>query len=187
MNSRRRVNSDVRRLTYMKRNHVSQIDSLIRRALKDFVNDLGDCKWFGKEHDYVNRFAHGYLVPRCSPRSSFLRHPTQIGIEVAVRQNLFTAPAARKDLVLWPQPWMSCWNRHRRPVHWPTAVMEWKIVLTKRPLRINTHDQKWLGDFAQSPYRVGFSVTLNRSESPTERILVSRFHRGRVIDEWLRL
>jgi hypothetical protein len=65
--------------------------------------------------------------------------------------------------------------------------MEWKIVLTKRPLRINPHDHKWLLDFARSPYRVGFCVTLNRSESPTERILVSRFHRNNVKGEWLRL
>src|SRR5262245_16738523 len=89
---------------------IARIDSLIRDALIAFTDDFTRSEWWGKEHDCVNRFVHGFLMPQCGP-SAVLAHPTQIGIEVGVAQppGQFERGAARKDVVIWPAPWMSCW------------------------------------------------------------------------------
>jgi hypothetical protein len=135
----------------MNKPDIFQIDALIRDALKEFIEDLGTCRWRGKEHDCVNRFAHGFLLPRCVP-SCFLHHPTQICIEVGVAQppGIGSGGAARKDLVIWAEPWMSCWNEKWEPVNCPVVVMEWKVALPGKKLRFNRHDRQWLKGFAET-------------------------------------
>jgi hypothetical protein len=64
-------------------NHVLQLDRLLAESLGQFVKEIKRNNWQGKERDCVNRFAMGYLVPACSDHH-FLKHPTQIGIEMAV-------------------------------------------------------------------------------------------------------
>lgn len=165
------------------------IDDLVRGALTAFIDDFTSSHWWGKEHDCVNRFVHGFLMPQCGA-SSVLRHPTQIGIEVGVAQprGLFARGAARKDVVIWPEPWMSCWNEAWKPVNYPLAVMEWKVLRTTRPLGCHQHDREWLGGLSREREEfVGYSVTMNRERGCGERLLVVRFH-GRETDEnWLRL
>ena len=118
-----------------------------------------------------------------------LAHPTQVGIEVGVAQPRgFSRQAARKDVVIWPEPWMSCWNESFEPVHKPIAVLEWKLVRTRGPLKCHVHDRAWLSAFAEDePEAVGYAVTLHRDRGQAERISVVRFS-GRSVDEnWLRM
>jgi len=71
-----------------------RIDRLVQGALKAFTDDFTHAQWWGKEHDCVNRFVHGFLVPR-GLASGVLTHPTQVGIEVGVAQpSGFTRGAA---------------------------------------------------------------------------------------------
>ena len=82
-------------------NHVRQFDRLLRQQLDRFIADIRRVEWQGKERDCVNRFAMGYLVLACG-RGHFLRHPTQIGIDVAVAKpgDCGKRPTAPKDLVI---------------------------------------------------------------------------------------
>jgi hypothetical protein len=168
--------------------NIEALDNVVRNSLREFTEDFKIAQWWGKEHDFVNRYVHGFLMKKCSP-SSILAHPTQIGIEVGVAQprNLFKRGAARKDLVIWPKPWMSCWNEKFEPVHFPMAVLEWKVVRSG-PLRCHVHDRQWLDALAREREEfVGYSVTFNGNRGGTEQLLVVRFHRGAVDEEWMRL
>jgi hypothetical protein len=164
-----------------------RIDGLVRDALEAFIEDFTHARWWGKEHDCVNRFVHGFLVAE-GLASGVLAHPTQVGIEVGVAQPKgFSQPAARKDVVIWPEPWMSCWNESFEPVHKPIAVLEWKLVRTRGPLKCHVHDRAWLGAFAEDqPEAVGYAVTLNRDRGQAERISVVRFSGHSVDENWLR-
>jgi hypothetical protein len=161
------------------------LDRVIRETLTEFSEDL-DGRWWGKEHDLVNRYAHGFLMARCSPKGP-LKHPTQIGIEVGVAQPIgFSSKAARKDLVIWPKPWMSCWDDKYDPANHPMAVLEWKIKLNARNLRCDAHDADWLSRFARSqPDFVGYSVTMNRTRSAAQKMCVTRFRGQAAEDNWL--
>ena len=168
---------------------IPQIDLLVRDALAAFTDDFTSSQWWGKEHDCVNRFVHGFLFPQ-GFKSSVFSNATQIGIEVGVATppGVGTRDAARKDVVIWPAPWMSCWNSEWQPVNHPVAVMEWKLVRTRGSLKCHPYDRKWLSAFAQwRPGFVGYSITLNRQRGEKERICVTRFHQDRVDEGWLRL
>jgi hypothetical protein len=165
-----------------------RIDRLVRAALQAFTEDFTQARWWGKEHDCVNRFVHGFLIPQ-GIESGIFTHPTQVGIEVGVAQpKRLDRPAARKDVVVWPEPWMSCWNESFEPVNQPIAVLEWKLVRRRNSLECHKHDREWLSAFAaEHTGFVGYAVTLNRDRGQTERIAVSRFS-GRSEDPmWLRM
>jgi hypothetical protein len=162
-------------------------DTVIRDALVAFAEDLGSCNWRGKEHDCVNRFAHGFLLPHCGS-TPFLRHPTQIGIDVGVAQppGLGTRGSARKDLVIWPEPWMSCWDSGWKPGNHPLVIMEWKAIRERIRFRGNVHDHKWLAAFARwQPAFVGFSVVVSIGTAGPKRLAVARFCRTDVQEQWL--
>lgn len=169
--------------------NVDEIDNLIRNAFIEFIDDLAKAEWWGKEYDYVNRFAQGYLTNKCS-ESFFLRHPTQIGIEVGVAQpkGLFVKHGARKDLVIWPEPWMSSWNKMWEGVNYPIAILEWKAFLKKRKLRSFDHDIQWLTGMAKERHDfVGYSAIMNRANDGEDKVLVARFFRDDVNLTWLRI
>jgi len=168
---------------------IDAVDEVVRGSLIAFIEDFTRAEWWGKEHDCVNRFVHGFLMPQCSS-ASVLAHPTQIGIEVGVAQprSLFARSAARKDVVIWPEPWMSCWNDRWEPVNYPMVVMEWKALRTAQPLKCHAHDREWLcGLSKEREDFVGYSVTMNRERGCAERLLVLRFFRGETDEDWLRL
>lgn len=169
---------------------IRQLDRVVRETLISFSDHLDKRRFCGKEHDLVNRYAHGFLMARCSP-GSVLKHATQIGIEVGVAQpkeKRFSRPAARKDLVIWPKPWMSCWDNKFQPANHPLAVLEWKVRLNARNLRCDPHDEEWLSAFAKSrPDFVGYSVTLNRTRPVTPKMCVTRFQGQEIQHNWLAL
>jgi len=64
---------------------IGALDRLIERCLRDLVADTHLLNWRAKERDWVNYFAHRYLIAHCCPDGP-LKEPAQIGIEVAVPQ-----------------------------------------------------------------------------------------------------
>lgn len=163
------------------------LDTLLRSTLKEFAAHLDAVPWHGKEHDCVNRFAHGFLIPRCQAGSA-LSHATQVGIEIGVAQPpaFRTRPTARKDLVIWPHPWMSSWDSKWNPVNHPLVVMEWKAIRVGVPFRGSQRDREWLSAFARwKPSCLGYSVVVSAGDSPRQRLAVSRFQSTEVDDGWL--
>jgi hypothetical protein len=158
---------------------------LVDEALKSFAEDLRVSSWRGKENDCINRFAHGHLLSHCG--TGVLRHPTQVGIEVGVPQppGVGTRGAARKDLVIWPEPWMCTWNSEWKPVHIPTVVMEWKICHAKKRLTGHKHDQKWIKAFAEwQPAVLGLTVVVDL-DARKQRLLVGRYCRAEAEVCWI--
>jgi hypothetical protein len=83
---------------------------------------------------------------------------------------------------------MSCWSEAWEPVNFPMAVMEWKALRTARRLSCHPHDRQWLGGLAEERDNfVGYSVTMNRERHCEERLLVVRFYRQDIDEEWLHL
>jgi hypothetical protein len=69
----------------MTRQLVAEIDRIVDLSLRQLAADTHVCSWRAKERDWVNYFAHRYLIGYCAD-GGILRDPTQIGIEVGVPQ-----------------------------------------------------------------------------------------------------
>ena len=88
--------------------------------LAPFVyTDISTSNWHGRERGMVSLFALGHLSQDCDRDGSV--RLTQIGIEVAVRQ----LPGDKKrhnvckDLVIWPEEEMTCWDGSGEMYHEP--------------------------------------------------------------------
>jgi len=124
--------------------------NLLSEAFSDYESWLRTALWRGKEHDCVNLFAHKFLFARVSPAGPVF-DPTQIGIEAAIPQGagLGIKQAVRKDLVIWPKPGMTTWNREWKAEYFPMAVIEWKARRKKsqHPL-IFPYDLDWITKYS---------------------------------------
>src|SRR5256885_13281345 len=93
-------------------------------------------------------------------RGAVLEHASQIGIEVAVPQ-LRGAKRKRqvcKDLVIWPRPMMTCWNKDGAPVIHPLAVLQWKTGTAP----VANDDFRWLSGYSRrNPGVAAYAVALN--------------------------
>ena len=168
------------------------LDAVVRNALTEYVRDAFSAEWrdwYGKEHDHVNRFALGYLLKHCNPAGP-LRHPTQLGLGVALCQptDVGENSAARKDLVIWPEPGMTCWSSSGAPSHHPLALLEWKVRRPGRGFQGRNHDRAWLSAYArwQPKTFVGYAVALDLQKRKWQ-LWVERFEGAEVQAPWLRL
>ena len=164
------------------------LDSIVRAAFESYVKDVFGAPCYGKEHDHVNRFAFGHLLPLCSTKGP-LRHPTQIGLGVGMAQprGVGVNSAARKDLVIWPEPGMMCWNSRWRPCRHPMALMEWKVRRRGGVFHGRNHDRAWLSAYARwRPDFVGYSVAVD-FEQRKFRLCVERFCGREIGAPWLQL
>lgn len=124
----------------------------LERALDSLGQFLIDSDWYGRENELVNLFAHSFLLKK---QSSSL-HPSQIGIEVAVKQiqRQGTKALVRKDLVIWRQPNQTVW-KDLSPENDPAVVVEFKINDDRKC----ASDIEWLRLFTNAyPGVVGYSV-----------------------------
>ena len=161
------------------------LQGVIGDALRSFAEDLQVSRWRGKENDCVNRFAHGHLLPRCG--TAPFHHPTQIGIEVGVPQppGVGERRAARKDLVIWPEPWMCTWSLDWQPTRIPVVVMEWKICHATKRLTKCAHDRRWVKAFAAwQPTALGLTVIVDL-DARKQRLLVGRYYRTEEELSWI--
>jgi len=166
---------------------LTALDGLIRSTISEFTAAIFDSGWRGREREAVSLYAAGFLQPRCLP-GALLRDPTQVAIEVAVPGVLSLNPKGRvnKDLVIWPEPRMTLWDKNWAAVNEPLAVLEWKVFrLATRPPRVSDHDVEWLTAFSGSRDRfVGYAVTIDLA-GRSFRTRVARFSRGNIEAEWL--
>jgi len=155
------------------------------KQISAFAADTLGSHWRGKEHDWVNRFAHCYLLKHCTPNGP-LYEAGQIAIEVGVPQPPgYLAPATRRDLVIWPSPGLTCWDAEWRPIHHPIAIVEWKVHRPGRRNRDQPRKREWLRRYTQwQTEPVAYAVEINLGCTPNT-LTCSRFHAGAEVDVWL--
>ena len=165
-----------------------ELDAIIRSSLAAFARDVLDSAWWGKEHDWVSRYAFNYLINLCSPEGP-LRHPGQIAIEVGVAQppGMYKAGAVGRDLVIWSKPGSSCWDRDWKPSNHPIAVLEWKVHRQGHRNRRQAHEREWLKRYTEwQPSTVAYAVEINLGKNPST-LKCARFLAGSSDDLWLEL
>jgi hypothetical protein len=169
---------------------LKQIDIIVRDSLTEFVADVFGSSWKGREREAVSLYAFGFLQ-RQIRKGGILRDPTQIGIEVTVPSDKSLNPKGRvcKDLVLWREPNMTCWNAGWEVVNFPLMIMEWKAfrLPSSRP-QISKKDVEWLRQYSAlyPSVFVGYTVSLDLLQRKF-RISVTRIEGGSADDHWLEL
>ena len=133
------------------------LDKIIEESMIQMSDFLSSSNWFGRENEVVNLFAHKFLLQNFD--GSILQHPTQIGIEVAVKQIDSSSPRSkalvRKDLVIWPTEYQTVWNETGQPSNVPLAVIEWKV----NDIQKCKYDIEWLFKFTKEyPSVLGYSA-----------------------------
>jgi hypothetical protein len=171
---------------------ISELDSIVGQSLRSFYSEICSLPdWRGREREMVSLFALGHLAQHCNPNGPM--RLTQMGIEVAVPQ----LPGDRKtrdvckDLVVWPEDKMTCWNADGKICHEPMAVMEWKVnYASNRPThaknrRDHLRDIQWLRDtsnrLAERDF-VGYAVFIEN----TKELTCTRICRGKG-ESWIKI
>lgn len=166
------------------------MDDVVRSALISFANESLAGDWRGRrEREAVSLFAFRHLLREVHPKGP-LFDSAQITIEFPVPQvkGCDGAPALTKrqvckDLVIWPQPGMTCWDDAGRPTIPPAALLEWKFGVPT----VHEPDVEWLQRFTKAyPETVGYAISANR---PGGGFLLGcvRVADGVVEREWLRV
>jgi len=151
-------------------------ESLIDSKLREMDSFLKQNKWFGRENETVNLFAHNFLLGECN-RYDFFTSPCQIGIEVSVKQleGNNRKKLVRKDLVIWPRGISTVWNENREIENRPTAIIEWKIESPDK----TKADVDWLINYTQKyPEILGYSVCAKLKDN--RGLIVSKIIRGNI-------
>lgn len=144
-------------------------DEAVRSALETFTDEALDGSWSGqREREAVSLFAFGALLEQVSPEG-VLRDSRQIGLEVPVPQVIVGNENGAnkknqvcKDVVIWPEPRMTCWDENQDPTVPPEAIIEWKFDRAS----IYDGDVNWLEAFTEEyPNCIGYAVTANQQSS----------------------
>lgn len=174
---------------------LAELDSMLKTAFISMLDELRQPGWWRREHELVNLFVFGYLIPLCSP-GRVLHDLTQIGMEAAVpqlpgrggdRKN----PDVCKDLVIWPEARMTCWGQDGSEMLKPLCVLEWTSL--NRQGRASTRRDKegkyqedldWLVQVSRSAERfVGYAVLVDQQTEPL-MLRVNRARDGRSSEPW---
>lgn len=127
-----------------------------------------------------------------------LRSGLQVGIEVAVPQHRSDAnprkdPDVCKDVVIWPEPRMTCWDDSGLPSRYPLAVIEWKSLNRRDPSSVrkrkrlvyHEYDLPWLiKTSVASPGFLGYGVFVDLTVIPLS-LVCARAFAGAVQHSWL--
>lgn len=170
----------------MQQSTFSEIDELIHTSLSQLAADTHVRHWRAKERDWVNYFAHRYLLEQCRIDGP-LRHAAQIGIEVAVPQPPgYIKPTVSRDLVIWPEIGGTCWTPDGNPCRHPLAILEWKVHRRGHLNRNVIKERAWLRAYCQwQPSVIAYAVEVlgHKPECPLK---CTRFF-GQQEDIWLNL
>jgi hypothetical protein len=118
---------------------IQRFETILHASLTWLFNKLRDCNWYIREHEIVNLFTFGELVPQFQAHGLDL---TMIGIECPVMQvevDKRSRFGARKDLVIWPERLTTLWKDCELTPHMklkdlhalgrkPFAIIEWKVI-----------------------------------------------------------
>lgn len=157
---------------------MTEIDTIIRQALKEFTTEVFADSWWGKEREAISLFAFGHLIKQCRPGGA-LFDPAQIGIEVRVPkvEGWGVKCEVCKDLIIWSRPGATCWSEP----HYPMAILEWKA---NQP-RVYANDVAWLVAFsANRPDFIGYAICLDLQRR-NFRLSCTRVQNESVYSEWL--
>lgn len=158
-----------------------RIDYFIDDALHEFHRWLrGDGgTWRAKEWDTVAVFVDVFLRKQVGPGAA-VAHQSQIRTESQVATDTARGwRGVRKDVVIWPEPFMSCWDRQWQATRVPRVVMEFKQWRDKpRRLPFDKKDSEWISTWtAENPTSLGYVVTVDLAEGSGVQWQVAR--RGR--------
>ncbi len=157
-----------------------ELDHIIRQSLTDFIEDIRQQSWRGKEREAISYYAFGHLLRYCRSRS-ILHDPRQIGIEVHVPKPARRGKKAAicKDLVIWPEPGMTCWNAAGETNNYPLAILEWKAN------HMSAYDVDWLCALsADDAQFTGYAVCLDLRQQDY-RLSCTRVQNQNVQERWL--
>ncbi len=116
---------------------------------------------------------------------------TQIALDVPVPQidpdiqrrlsgSLNPKKDVAKDLIIWPEAWMTCW-RDEKSQQYPSAIMEWKF--NKR--KISSYDVCWLEAFSKGHRDfVGYALSVDKQRRDFA-LSCTRVYDGKSEAEWL--
>jgi len=96
-----------------------------------------------------------------------------------------------KDLVIWPEPSMTCWDDEGRPMHSPITIVEWKVQgFPRKPTRnLETSmegDVAWLSTFTER-FRSTLGIAVGVELSAPRRLTATRVKAAEVEPDWLHL
>lgn len=170
---------------------ITKLDQIIEKSLRLLAKDIHVQGWYGKENDWVNYFAHKYLLPQRSNRGP-LRDAGQICIEVSIPQppsRIYLKPSVRRDLVIWPKCGDVAFDAQWVPCKHPLAILEWTVLRPKRKKkkRIFEKERKWLRDYCRwQPSVLGYAILVDAACIP-KNLQCSRFLGPTKDDQWLNL
>ncbi|MDP8245456.1 MAG: hypothetical protein P9L94_15330 [Candidatus Hinthialibacter antarcticus] len=119
---------------------INELDSIIQLSLTEMCEFIKGNKWIGREGEVISLYVLGLLQHKFKTGTCF-NDPTQIGIEVAVKQidkdgkKKVNKDKVNKDLVIWKKPRETCFDNDMKPVKSPISIMEWKV---------RHHDEKYI-------------------------------------------
>lgn len=143
----------------------------------EFIREIQEEKWFGKERELVSRFVFSKLVKNIGCCSEFT-DPEQIGIEVRVSQVTSGKKEVCKDLVIWKYKNQTKWSEDNVPI----CIIEWKHR-NKEPYK---YDIDWLKVYTEK-YPTCFGISLNIENEKEYTISSVLIENGQVIDEnWIK-
>ena len=161
---------------------INNLDHSIEESLINFVTEVFRRNWFGREREAISLYAFEYLLPTLMSADQEF-HPSQLGIEIAVPQ--LNKPGSKsqvnKDLVIWPKPYMTCWDSSGEPTQTPASILEWKANTSKMSAR----DIEWLSEFSIGKKGfIGYAVTLDL-EQRLFRLRCDRISNGKRDYSWV--
>lgn len=169
---------------------MSVVNKPIQAALTAFADDALDGSWSGqREREAVSLFAFGALMDQVDSAGS-IKDSTQIGIEVPVPQVTLKNEDSQnkknqvcKDVVIWSEPRMTCWDEDGEPTRVPAAIIEWKFDRAS----IYQGDVEWLKAFTSKFSEcTGYAVTANTLESRFT-LSCTRVETGQEQSEWMHM
>ncbi|OQW66176.1 MAG: hypothetical protein BVN29_06785 [Nitrospira sp. ST-bin5] len=163
------------------------LDEIVERSLRQFAKKTLQEKWWGKEHDWVNLYTHGYLTKYCKPGSP-LYDPGQIGIEVGVPQPPgYKKKGVLRDIVIWRDPGTTCWDSEWKAVRHPLAILEWKVHRPGRRNREVHKEREWLRQYcAWQQNVVAYAIEVDTATKPSV-LRCTRFYGETENQSWLNL
>lgn len=163
--------------------HISQI---VSTSLTSFAVDLAKSEWHvRREREAISFYAFRYLLREVQP-NSFLHDSAQIGIEVPVPQVTNSGKEqVCKDLVIWPKPMMTCWDKSGNPTCSPAVILEWKFNVASKE---SQDDVDWLQRFTSTyPACQGYAVNIDHRDSRPFLLTCARVINGQTQCRWLYL
>ena len=135
---------------------ITTFKALINKALVEFVGEIQQEKWFGKERELISRFAFTKLI-RLTGKHPLFIDPAQVGIEVRVQQvKGFEKEFVCKDLIIWKDKNQTAWSKDNVPMF----ILEWKHN-NGEPSK---YDIEWLKKYTtEHPDCVGMAINVQTS------------------------